>query len=201
MAYSGTRDRRREKEKGSEEGEREREPSTPRSTEPLKDWITAGNGTLGQKDSTAKRCGEKKASGLVTTQGARRGKGEEGCTKGKATDPTGCRAFSDVVERSETIGTKKKKAPKIRLGVAPGQSRRTGNGNRAGGGEGQTRAERRKDGGTRTGSEESERGGHRPHGVWSLSGGGSEARNRRLKKKKGAEDTSRGGTRLLCQAT
>ena len=44
----------------------------------------------------------------------------EGCTKGKATDPTGCRAFSDVVERSETIATEnKKKAIRIRLGVAP----------------------------------------------------------------------------------
>ena len=120
MAYFGTRDRRREKEKGSEEGERE--PPTPRITEPLQEGITAGNGTLGQKDSAAKRCGERKASGLVTAAekergpdkgqtARRRGKGEgrRGVQKGKATDPTGCRAFSDVVERSETIGTERKR--------------------------------------------------------------------------------------------
>ena len=113
---------------------REREPSTPRITEPLQEWITAGNGTLGQKDSTAK-----KASDLVTTHGKeqrkrsegwtkarRRGdeekeKASEGCNKERPPTQRGCRAFSDVVERSETIGTeKKKKAPKIRLGVARG---------------------------------------------------------------------------------
>ena len=50
---------------------------------------------------------------MVTTHGKgqdeEKEKAGEGCTKGKATDPTGCRAFSDVVERSETTATENKK--------------------------------------------------------------------------------------------
>ena len=110
MANSGTRDRRRE-----------------RASDPTNYRASAGRDNCRQKDSAAKRCGERKASGLVTTHGKgqqkrsegrtrarRRGdeekeKAGEGCKKERPPTQRFCRAFSDVVERSETIGTERKR--------------------------------------------------------------------------------------------
>ena len=120
MAHSYVRDWRREKERRSEEGVRGTERTSDRadySASGERDNYREGHtGPNKKRDSAAKKVRKERERGIRLAddarEGTRRGKGEkagEGCTEGKANDTTASRAFSDVVDRRETIATENRK--------------------------------------------------------------------------------------------